>query len=97
MKKSNSRNILVEDFSATPLGAGDAKFEGLALICQALDDATSQASLTDNTNYGQTTIPHFLSTLFAAAETIIGDLSKIFIHCLLLFVYLLVVILLLLL
>merc|ERR1711871_1699782 len=67
------------------IGRGRPQFEGLSLICQALDEATSSspdttpdASVVDSDNNKQTlpshsTYPHFLSTLFQAAETIIGN------------------------
>ena len=75
VKKSPSRSFLVEE-SPTQIGTtANKNFEGLSLICQALDEATSKDTLTKDSNYGQTTIPHFLSTLFTAAE-IIGRTSE---------------------
>ena len=64
----------------------NTEFGGLSLICQALDEANASSSADttpDATDHDvknilptHSTYPHFLSTLFEAAETIIGNKRK---------------------
>lgn len=75
-----------ESVQAGGIGESNAQFGGLSLICQALDEANTSSSAdttpdaTDHCNKSilpsHSTYSHFLSTLFEAAETIIGNKRK---------------------